>query len=81
MRPLNMQCLSGCPQADHRWCDKCGEEEATHTYRDTIFGTDTEVAVIVCGQCMADIQEMQCGKEYQVYFRRIDWTSDLPFGA
>jgi hypothetical protein len=30
---------------------------------------------------MADIQEMQHGKEYQVYFRRIDRTSDLPFGA
>ena len=51
------------------YCDKCGNNPATHTYKD-ICGNE-EIDVMVCHECACEIAEHQMGKDYQVYIKRI----------
>lgn len=54
----------------YTYCDKCGNNKATHTYKD-MCGNE-ELEVFVCNDCACEIAEYQTGKDYQVYIKRID---------
>ncbi len=54
-----------------KWCDKCGECEATHKYLDTIYGTETEIIVLVCRDCADELYAASAGRDAPLQISRL----------